>query len=48
MSFVKINAVCIVFMTAIFTAINVYIGGEPSPLVAVLTAANAVQYAVLE
>lgn len=48
MSFAKINAACIVFVTAIYTVMNVYAGGEPSPLTAALTVVGLVQYVVLE
>lgn len=48
MTISKLIIAIIVLLGGLYTAINVYIGGEPSPLVAVLTAANAVQYAVLE
>ena len=44
----KIISAIIVLLGGLYTAINVYAGGEPSPLTAALTVANVVQYAVLE
>lgn len=48
MSFAKINASCMVLLGAIYTAVNLATGGEPSPLTAALAFVGVVQYVVLE
>lgn len=48
MTISKIISASIVLLGAIYTAINLATGGEPSPLTAALAVVGVVQYAVLE
>lgn len=48
MTISKIISASIVVFAAIVTAVNVHVGGEPSPAIALLAVIGLVQYAVLE
>ena len=48
MTISKIISASIVLLGAVYTAVNVYVGGEPSPAIALLAVAGLAQYAVLE
>lgn len=48
MTISKIISASIVLLGAVYTAVNVYVGGEPSPAIALMAVVGLVQYVVLE
>ena len=48
MTISKLISATIVLLGAVYTAVNVHAGGEPSPAIALMAVAGLVQYVVLE